>query len=72
MHVVGLMAPAAYVADINGRKGPLSYEGSMPQCGGMPEPWSRSRWVGEQGDGVGDRGRCFSEEKPGKRITFEI
>jgi hypothetical protein len=35
------MAPATYVAEdslsvINGRKGPWSYQGSMPQCRGMP------------------------------------
>jgi hypothetical protein len=36
----------------------------------MPGPGSRSGWVGEQGEGRGDRG--FSEGKPGKRITFEM
>ena len=29
-------------------RSPLSFEGSMPQCGGMPGSGSRSRWVGEQ------------------------
>ena len=48
----------------------MSYEGSMPQCGGMPGPGSKSGWVGEQGMEIG--GRCFSEGKPGKRITFEM
>jgi hypothetical protein len=32
-----------------GREGALSYEGSMPQCGGMTGPGSGSGWVGEQG-----------------------
>jgi hypothetical protein len=36
----------------------------------MPEPGSRSGWVGEQGQG--GRDRKFSEGKPGKGITFEI
>ena len=48
----------------------MSYEGSMPQCGVMPGPGSRSGWVGEQGEGEEDRG--FSERKPGKGITFEM
>jgi hypothetical protein len=69
------MAPAAYVEgmallDINGRNGPWSCEGSMPQCRGMPGPGSRSGWVGEPGVGGGDRG--FSEGKPGKGITLEM
>jgi hypothetical protein len=36
----------------------------------MPGPGSRSGWVGEQGEGRGERG--FSERKPGKGITFEM
>jgi hypothetical protein len=36
----------------------------------MPGPRSESGWVGEQGEGLGDRG--FSEGKAGKRITFEM
>jgi hypothetical protein len=35
-----------------------------------PGPGSRSGWVGEQGEGGGDRG--FSEGKLGKEITFEM
>jgi hypothetical protein len=31
----------------------------MPQCGGMLGPGSGSGWVGEQGEGGGDGGRCF-------------
>jgi hypothetical protein len=31
----------------------------MPQCGGIPGSGSRSGWVGEQGEGVEDRGRVF-------------
>jgi hypothetical protein len=34
----------------------------------MPGPGSRSRWVGEQGEGRGYRE--FSERKPGKEITL--
>jgi hypothetical protein len=69
----GRTAPAAYVAEgglVNGRKGPWSCEGSMPQCRGMPGPGSRCEWVGEQA--VGGRDRGFSEGKPRKRTTFEI
>ena len=40
----------------------------MLQYRGLPEPGSRSGWVGEQGDGGGDSG--FPEGKPGKRITY--
>ena len=42
-------------SDVNGRRGPLSCEGSMPQCGGMPGPESGIEYVGEQGEGVGER-----------------
>jgi hypothetical protein len=56
--------------DISGRRGPWSYEGSMPQYRGMPGPGSGSGWVGEQGEGGGDRE--FSEKKLGKGITFEM
>jgi hypothetical protein len=43
----------------------------MPQYGGMPKPRSRSGSVGEQGEGLGDGGGCFLEEKRGNGITFE-
>ena len=46
----------------------MSYEGSMPQCGGMPGPGSRSGWLVSRGERGGDR--RFSEGKPGKGITF--
>jgi hypothetical protein len=36
----------------------------------MPGSGSRRGWVGEQWEGIGDRG--FSEGKVGKGITFEI
>ena len=39
---------------INGR-GPWSFEGSMPQCSGMPGPGSGSQSVGEQGKRGGNR-----------------
>jgi hypothetical protein len=72
------MAPAAYAAEdcLVGHqwgRGPLSYEGSIPQCGGMPGSGSRSGWVGEwgeQGEGVGEG--YFLEGKPGKGIMFEM
>ena len=55
------MAPAPYVAE-NGLVGhqweerSRSCEGSMPQYRGMPEPGSRSGWVGsrEREEGIGD------------------
>jgi hypothetical protein len=50
VHMVGLMVPAANVAK-DGRKGPWSCEGSMPQCRGMSGPGSRCVWVGDQGEG---------------------
>jgi hypothetical protein len=56
--------------DINGRRFPWSYEGSMTQCRRMPGPGSRSGWVGEQREEGWARG--FSEWKPGKGITFEM
>jgi hypothetical protein len=42
----------------------------MPQYRGMPGPGRRNGWVGEQGDGGGDRG--FLVGKQAKRITFEM
>jgi hypothetical protein len=36
----------------------------------MPGQGSKSEWVGEQEEGVGDKG--FSEEIPGKEIIFEM
>jgi hypothetical protein len=42
----------------------------MSQYMGMPGPGSRSGWVGEQEEWGAYRG--FSEEKPGKGITFEM
>jgi hypothetical protein len=38
----------------------------MPQYRGMSGPGSRSGWVGEHGEGIGD----FFGEKTRKRITF--
>jgi hypothetical protein len=55
---------------IDGRRSPWSCEGSKSQCRGMPGPGSWSGWVGEQGEGGGDRG--VSEWKPGKGITFQM
>jgi hypothetical protein len=42
--------------------GPL--KSSMPQYRGMPEPESRSGWVGDQGERVEERRRRFPEGKP--------
>jgi hypothetical protein len=42
----------------------------MPQYWGMPRPGNG--WVGEQGEEGGNKGRCFSEEKSEKGITFEM
>jgi hypothetical protein len=42
----------------------------MLQYRGMPGSGSRSGWVGDQGEGEGNRG--FSEGKLGKGITFEM
>jgi hypothetical protein len=69
------MALAAYVAENGlvshqGRRGPWSCEGSMPQYRGLSGPGRGSGWVGEQGEGGRDRG--FSEGILGKGITFEI
>jgi hypothetical protein len=36
----------------------------------MPGPGIRSGWIGEQGEGGGDRG--FSEGTPGKGISSEM
>jgi hypothetical protein len=55
---------------INGRRGPWSCEYFLPQCRGIPGPGSGSGWVGEQGDGGGDRE--LLEGKPGLGITFEM
>jgi hypothetical protein len=55
---------------INGRRGPWFCEGSMPQYREMPRTGSRSGWVGEEGEGVGNRGQGLSEGKPEKGITF--
>jgi hypothetical protein len=55
---------------INGRRGPWSHEGLMPQCRGMPGQESGSGCVDEQGEWEWDR--RFLEEKPRKGITFEI
>jgi hypothetical protein len=69
------MAPATYVVedDINGRRGPWSCEGSMPQCRGMPGWGGKSGWGNtfiEAGGGEWDRG--LQEGGLGKGITFEI
>jgi hypothetical protein len=55
---------------INGRRGPWSCEGSIPQYRGMPGPGIGVGDLGSRGsrDGIGD----FLERKLGKGITFEI
>jgi hypothetical protein len=47
-----------------------SYEGSMPQYRGMPGPGSKSRWVGDQGEGERDSGGFRGESRKG--VTFEM
>jgi hypothetical protein len=59
--MVGLVTLAAYVAEVKVLLSPYM---------GMPEQGSGSGWVGEQGEGRGDRE--FSEGKPRKDITFEM
>jgi hypothetical protein len=56
--------------DINGRRGPWSWEGSMPQCSRIPRQGSGNGWVGEQWEEGWDR--RFSEGKPGKGIILEM
>ena len=64
------MTQAVYVAENNNeRKGPWSYEGSMPQCRGMPGQGSRNEWVGKQEERWD---RMLSEGKSRKKITFEM
>jgi hypothetical protein len=48
----------------------LSYEGCILQCEGMPGPGSGSGWVGEQGEGGGERERVFfrGETRKGDNI----
>jgi hypothetical protein len=56
---------------INGRRGPWSCEGSMPQYRGVPGLGSWSGWVGKgRGGGGGDR--RFLEGEPGKGIAFKV
>jgi hypothetical protein len=56
--------------DINGRRDPWSFEGSVSKYRGMLGSGSRSGWVGDQGEVGWDR--SFSEGKRGKGITFEM
>jgi hypothetical protein len=55
---------------INGRRGPSSCEGSIPQCRAMQGPGIGSGWVGEHGEEGEHSG--FSEGKPAKGAIFEI
>jgi hypothetical protein len=59
--MVELVALAVYIADdglvlINGRRGPRSYEGSMPKYRGMPGPGIGVSRLGSRGrgEGIGD------------------
>jgi hypothetical protein len=56
--------------NINGRRGPWSCEGWMPQCQGMSGQGNGSGCVGEQE--LEEWGSRFSEGKQGKVITFEM
>ena len=67
------MASDAYVAedglvDHQWEETPWSYEGSMPQCRGMPGPGSGSGWVVEQGYWGVDRGFSEGETRKGDNI----
>jgi hypothetical protein len=63
---VGLVVYVAENGLINGRRGPRSYEGSMPQYSGIPG-------VGVGGLGSRERGyRGLLEGKLGKGIAFEM
>jgi hypothetical protein len=55
---------------IDGGRGPWYYEDFIPQCWGIPGPGSG--WVDEQREGEEEKGKEFSEEKPGKGILFEM
>jgi hypothetical protein len=54
------------MSDINGRRGPWSCEGSMPQCRGMPGWGGRNACVGEHPHRVRGRGNWE------RGITFEM
>ena len=64
------------LSGINGRRGPWSCEGLIPQCREMPGWEGRSGWVkGEAGIGEGEGvwNRVFPKGKTGKGdITFEV
>jgi hypothetical protein len=65
------MALAAYVTEdgLDGHQWEeRSCEGSIPQYRGMPGPGSGSRWVGEQGEGEGDRRFLEGETRKGDNI----
>jgi hypothetical protein len=49
---------------------PLRRQLYQAPVSGVPGPGSGSGWVGEQGEGEGDRG--FSKRKLEKWITFEM
>ena len=51
--------------NINGRRGPLSREGSMPQYSSIPGPGSGSGWVGEQGEEEGIGGFWRGNQEKG-------
>jgi hypothetical protein len=58
-------------SDINGKRDPWSWEGSMPQCGGMPGQGGRwewvSRWVNTLIEAGGERmGEGFFRGETGK------
>jgi hypothetical protein len=54
------VALAAYVAEvINGRRGPWSYEGSMPQYRGMPGPGMGVGGLVSRGRGLGEEIESF-------------
>ena len=58
--------------DINGKRGPGSCEGSMPQCRGMPGQGMGVGGLVSSGWGDGIGFFFFLEGKPGKGVTFEM
>jgi hypothetical protein len=50
------------LSEINGRRGPWSCEGLMPQCRGMQKVWGGRGWVGgdhpHRGKGEGRERSC--------------
>jgi hypothetical protein len=58
---------------IYGRRGPWSFEGSMPQCRGMPGQGGKSgRWVGEHLHISRGKVHGISKKKRGKKMNVTL